>query len=184
MEFTGELKDISRDWKTNEFNITFSMNGQPNADEIDKLKDNKLSIKAVRYRRKRSLDANGLLWHCLGNIANALHTEKWDIYLQMLKRYGKYTYICVKPNVVDSVRAQWRESEVIGEVDINGTTAVQMLCYFGSSTYNTKEFSTLLEGVISEMKELGIEAPTSSDMKRALEEYERKFGNEERDSKE
>ena len=39
MEFTGELKDISRDWKTNEFNITFSMNGQPNADEIDNLKE-------------------------------------------------------------------------------------------------------------------------------------------------
>lgn len=178
MEWTGELKGIVRDWETNKFNITFSINESSVVNEIDMLKDSKLSIKAVKYRQKRSLDANGLLWHCLGEIASSLHADKWDIYLQMLKRYGKYTYICVKPNMVDSVKAQWRESEVIGEVNINGSEAVQMLCYFGSSTYNTKEFSVLLEGVISEMQEMGLVAPLSQDMKRALEEWERKTQNE------
>ena len=48
-----------------------------------------------------------------------------------------------------------------------------MLCYFGSSTYNTKEFSVLLEGVISEMKEARLETPTSEDMRRSLEQWER-----------
>ena len=62
-----------------------------------------------------------------------------------------------------------RECEVIGKVTVNGQEAVQMLCSFGSSTYNTKEFSHLLDGVISEMKEMGLETPLSSDMKRALE---------------
>jgi hypothetical protein len=178
MNFTGEVKGIARDWNTNKFNITFSINESSVVNEIDMLKDSKLSIKAVKYRQKRSLDANGLLWHCLGEIASSLNADKWDIYLQMLKRYGKYTYICVKPNMVDSVRSQWRESEVIGEVNINGSEAVQMLCYFGSSTYNTKEFSVLLEGVISEMQEMGLVAPLSQDMKRALEEWERKTQNE------
>lgn len=178
MEFTGEVKGIAPDWNTNQFNITFTINEETVINEVDKLKGSKLSIKAVKYRQKRSLDANGLLWHCLGEIALSLHADKWDIYLQMLKRYGKYTYICVKPNMVDSVRSQWRESEVIGEVNINGSEAVQMLCYFGSSTYNTKEFSVLLEGVISEMQEMGLATPLSQDMKRALEEWERKTQNE------
>lgn len=175
MEWTGELKGIVRDWNTNQFNITFSINESSVVNEVDKLKDCKLSIKAVKYRQKRSLDANALLWHCLGEIASSLQADKWDIYLQMLKRYGKYTYICVKPNMVDAVKAQWRESEVIGEVNINGSEAIQMLCYFGSSTYNTKDFSVLLEGVISEMKEMELETPLSEDMRRALEEWERKM---------
>ena len=175
MEWTGELKGIVRDWNTNQFNITFSVNENAVVNEVDKLKDCKLSIKAVKYRKKRSLDANALLWHCLGEIASSLQADKWDIYLQMLKRYGKYTYICVKPNMVDAVKAQWRESEVIGEVNINGSEAIQMLCYFGSSTYNTKEFSVLLEGVISEMKEMELETPLSEDMKRALEEWDKKM---------
>ena len=76
--------------------------------------------------------------------------------------------------MVDSVRSQWRETEVVGDVNINGSEAVQMLCYFGSSTYTTKEFSVLLDGVISEMQEMGLETPLSQDMKRALEEWERK----------
>ena len=179
MECTGRIKDISLDWKTNQINLSFSINEKNAISEIEKLRDDeKLSIKIVKYRKKRSLDANGLLWYCLGQIAASLQADKWDIYLQMLKRYGKYTYICVKPNMVDSVRSQWRETEVVGDVNINGSEAVQMLCYFGSSTYSTKEFSVLLDGVISEMQEMGLEAPLSQDMRRALEEWERKTQSE------
>lgn len=194
MDCTGRIKDISLDWKTNQLNVSLSINEKNAISEIEKLdewlkegdknnEDRKLSIKIVKYRKKRSLDANGLLWHCLGQIAASLQADKWDIYLQMLKRYGKYTYICVKPNMVDSVRSQWRETEVIGEVNINGSEAVQMLCYFGSSTYNTQEFSVLLDGVISEMQEMGLEAPLSQDMRKALEEWERKTQSEKHNSK-
>lgn len=174
MEFTGKLMNVSRDWQTGQFNITFTVNEPSAINEIDSIQScEKLSIRAVKYRQKRSLDANGLLWLCLGRIAEALRTDKWEVYLMMLKRYGKYTYICVKPSVVDAMKAQWRESEVIGNVNINGQEAVQMLCYFGSSTYNTKEFSVLLDGVISEMHEMGLEIPASEDMRRALEQWER-----------
>ncbi len=176
MEWTGKVLSVGTDWLTGQMNITLSINERSALQEIDSIKDcEKLSIKAVKYREKRSLDANALLWVCLGRIAEAMTppADKWDIYLQMLKRYGKYTYICVKEHVVEAVKAQWRECEVIGEVDINGQKAVQMLCYFGSSTYNTKEFSVLLDGVISEMKEMGIQAPASEEMRRALELWEK-----------
>ena len=174
MNFTGTLKDVSMDWKTGKYSITFICNEASAVHELESIQNcEKLSIKAVKYRKHRSLDANRMLWACLGEIAASLRADKWDIYLQMLKRYGKYTYVCVKPSVVDAMKAQWRESEVIGEVDINGQKAVQMLCYFGSSTYNTKEFSVLLDGVVSEMKEMGLETPMSQDMKRALEAWEK-----------
>ena len=176
MEFTGLLVDIAKDWQTDRFRITFTVNEHSAMSAVDEIKDcPKLSIRAVKYRAKRSLDANALLWVCLGKIADAMETptDKWEIYLRMLKRYGKYTHICVKPNVVDAVKAQWRETEVIGEVNINGQKAVQMLCYFGSSTYDTKEFSKLLDGVISEMQEMKLETPVPADIRRALEQWEK-----------
>ena len=173
MEFTGNLKGIQTDWASGETIISFTVNEKAELCEVDKLKEKKLSIKAVQYRDKRSSDANGLLWHCIGEIASVLRADKWEIYLQMLKRYGKYTYICVKPAAVESVKAQWRECEEIGKIDINGTEAVQMLCYFGSSTYDTKEFSVLLDGVISEMREIGLQPPASEEMKRALEQWQK-----------
>lgn len=124
------------------------------------------------HREKRSLNANALLWKCLGDIAGALHSDKWTVYLQMLKRYGTYTYICVKPKAVEAVKKQWRESEEIGTINIDGEEAVQMLCYFGSSTMNSKEFSILLDGVISEMKEMGLDTPADRELERAIKQME------------
>lgn len=177
MRFTGEIQSVTKDWNTDKFIVSFLMNESLPVDEVNSLMDTKLSIEAKKWRQKRSLDANALLWHCIGEIASVLRTDKWAVYLEMLKRYGKYTYICVKPNMVEAMKLQWRECEEIGEIDINGTKAIQMLCYFGSSTLNTKEFSVLLDGVISEMKEMGLETPTSQDMKRALEEMEKRHEN-------
>lgn len=174
MDFTGALQNVARDWKTGNYTITFSVEDPSSLNEVDKIQDcERLSIKAVKYRKKRSLDANAMLWACLGEIAADQRTDKWDVYLRMLRRYGKYTHICVKPNVVDAVKRQWRETEEIGEIEINGQKAVQLLCYFGSSTYDTKEFSILLDGVVSEMKEMGLQPPPSEEMRRALELWEK-----------
>ena len=173
MNVTGTLKDISKDWKTDNYIVSFSVNEEITQAMAEEITDCTLSINAVKYRKNRSLDANKLLWACIGEIASELKADKWNVYLMMLKRYGKFTYVCVKPAVVDAMKAQWRECEVIGDVDINGQRAVQLLCYFGSSTYNTKEFSVLLDGVASEMKDMGLQPPMSQDMKRALENWEK-----------
>lgn len=173
-EWTGIFDSISQDWKTGKTMVTFTVNEPSAIESILSLETcENLNLKAVKYRQKRSMDANALMWACLGQIASALNADKWDIYLKMLKRYGKYTYICVKPSVVEAVKAQWRECEEVGEVDINGQKAIQMLCYFGSSTYDTKEFTVLLDGIINEMKDMGLETPTSEDMRRSIEQWEK-----------
>ena len=173
MNTTGNIIALSKDWVTNKLLINLQVDDCPTEELQTLAQCEKLSIEIKKYRKKRSLDANGMLWACLGEIANVLRADKWDIYLQMLKRYGKYTYICVKPAVVEAVKAQWRECEVLGEMEVNGQKAVQMLCYFGSSTYDTKEFSMLLDGVISEMREIGLQPPPTEEMKRALEQWQK-----------
>lgn len=171
MEFIGKIKDISKDYITGKINITFSTN-QNILPEYEKLKDkDRLRIKAVQYRQKRSLNANAYLWVLLGKMADVLRADKWDIYLKMLKRYGKYTYIVVKPNVVDAVKKQWREVEELGPINLNGQDGVQLLCYFGSSTYDAQEMAVLIDGVVSECKDLGIETLTPDEIKRMKEQW-------------
>jgi hypothetical protein len=173
MEFTGVIKGISNDYITGELNITFSVNEKSTImPEYEKLKDcEKLRIEAKKYRNRRSLDANAYLWVMLQKLAEALHSGKWSIYLQMLKRYGQFTYIVVKPGAVEAVKKQWRECEEIGEIDVNGTKAVQMLCYYGSSTYDTKQMSVLIDGVVSECQELGIETLPPDELQRMKERW-------------
>ena len=169
MESKATLHGISRDFKTNKPIISFIVDSLfPEADMTGELR---LTVR--RWRERRSLDANKLFWHCVGEIAKDRRADKWEIYLFLLRRYGKYTYICVKPHVVEAVKKQWREVEEIGEIEINGEKAVQLLCYFGSSTYDTAEVSALLDGTMSEMREMGLTPPADEDIVRSLKEWEK-----------
>ena len=131
----------------------------------------KLSIKAVKHRNKRSLDANAYCWVILQKIAEVLHQDKWNVYLEMLGKYGVFTHIIVKPNVVDKVKEEWRTVKELGEVSVNGMTGIQLQCYFGSSTYNTKEMSVLIDGIVYEAKELGIETLPPDELERMKIEW-------------
>ena len=172
MEFTGKLQNVSRDWQTGQWNITFTMNEASAINEVNNIQScEKLSIKAVKHRNKRSLDANAYCWVILQKIAEVLHQDKWNIYLEMLGKYGVFTHIIVKPNVVDKVKEEWRTVKELGEVSVNGMTGIQLQCYFGSSTYNTKEMSVLIDGIVYEAKELGIETLPPDELERMKIEW-------------
>lgn len=150
-----------------------------NITEIAKLKEvvangKELTVDIKQFRKKRSLDANGMLWAILNQMAEILKTSKDEVYLEMLNRYGVFTHVIVKADVVEKVKREWKTVRELGEVTVNGKTGIQLQCYFGSSTYDSKEFSVLLEGVISEAKELGIDTITEGEKKRLLNDWGKK----------
>lgn len=171
MTYQGKLESVSKSLTGNGYLVTFRLDGYPQG-----LDGKLLDVDVKEYKPHRSKDANALLWACLNDIAKVVNADTWSIYLSMLKRYGKSTFIVVKPEAVEAVRKQWRESEILGDYEVNGQKGVQMLCYYGSSTYDASEMHRLLEGVISEMDELKIPRPTSAQMKRTIEEMEKRNG--------
>ena len=172
MEWTGELIGVSRDWQTEQFNITFTINEPSAINEIDNIKNcEKLSIKAVKFRQKRSLDSNAYAWILMQRIAEVINSDKWSVYLEMLGKYGVFTHIIVKPSVVDKVKDEWRTVKELGEVNVNGRTGIQLQCYFGSSTYDTKEMATFIDGIVQEAKELDIETLPPYELERMKAEW-------------
>jgi len=144
--------------------------------EIVELKDvisrgKELSVDIKQYRKQRSLDANALLWKMCTEIANVIRSTKDEVYLQMLERYGVFTHIIVKPEAVDRVVQEWRTARVLGEVTVNNKTGIQVMCYYGSHLYDTKEFSVLLDGIISEAKDMGIDVISESEKQSLLNEW-------------
>jgi len=116
-----------------------------------------LTVKIEPYRQRRSLNANAYMWVLLSKMAEVLKTDKDSLYIEVLDRYGVFTHIIVKPEVVERVKNEWRTVRELGEVTINGKPGIQLQCYFGSSTYNTKEMANLIDGIVSECKDLDIE---------------------------
>lgn len=167
MKIKAKIKGVARDYISGRVQITFDMI-EGNAGEVNNYVDKDLTVEIKQHRKTRSINANALLWECLGRCADTLGGDKWDYYLRALSKYGQYTMIEMPADAVDRFRQIYRECEIVG--DHNGKK--QVLCYYGSSTYNTKEFAHLLDGVIEDMKQAGIETPTSAEMQAALNNWE------------
>ncbi len=132
-----------------------------------------VTVEVKIKRNKRSLDANAFLWQVLADMAEKLHTSKEELYRIMLERYGVFTHYVVKPSAVDRVKSTFEVVRVIGDVTVNGQTGIQLQVYYGSSTYNAKEFSVLLDGVLSEAAEMGLEYISESDKALLLDNWGR-----------
>lgn len=104
MEFTGKVKDISMELADpGQAQITFTINEKSALASVDSIKNcEKLTVKAKKYRQKRSLDSNAYAWVLMQKIAEATGSDKWSIYLICLKRFSKaFTHVIVKPEAVD-----------------------------------------------------------------------------------
>ncbi len=131
---------------------------------IQTLPDKLYDIEIKQHREKRSLDANAYMWVLCDKIAQALHTDKDSVYLDMLQRYGVFTHIIAKPQAVERFKAEYRTVKELGEVTVNGTTGIQLQCYFGSSTYDTKEMARLIDGIVNECHDLEIDTKSPDEI--------------------
>lgn len=178
MECTGKVTNISRDWKTNKLNITFSLNENVEG-EMDKIKDcEKLSIKAVKFRKKRSLDANRYMWALCQKIAEALSVPTFEVYQRAIMDKGVSEPLKLSRKALNTLlvhqedeKALFRafrefDSEMIDDVEY-----VKGLAYFGSSTYDTKEMSILVDAVVQQARELNIETETPEEIERMKREW-------------
>lgn len=171
MECVGKFKSIAKDWMSGKWEITFETNENITG-SIDKIKDKLIRLTAKQYREKRSLDSNAYAWVLMQKIAEAIQSDKWSVYLMMLERYSRaFTHIIVKPDIVDRVKAEWRTVRELGEITVNGMTGIQLQCYFGSSTFDTKEMSVFIDGLVDECRQLGIETLPPEEIERMKREW-------------
>ena len=171
MECTGNLKSVSKNWISRKWEVTFEINEDITA-SIDKIRDKMLNLTAKIHREKRSLDANAYAWVLMQKIAEAIHTDKWSVYLMMLERYSPvFTHIIVRPEAVERVMGEWRTVKVLGPIQVNGSSGIQLQCYFGSSTFDSKEMASFIDGIVSECKEMGIETLPPDEIERMRREW-------------
>ncbi len=118
--------------------------------------------------KKRSLNANGYLWILCQKIAEKLFSTKEEIYKNFIREVGIFIDVFVKKSEVESFKKSWKKNklgwfcEEVGHQK-NGTV---LRCYQGSSSYDQKEMSVLLNEVVFQAKELGIETATPDELKR------------------
>ena len=134
-------------------------------------KDTLYDVKIVKHREKRSNNANSYLWELCTQIGNIMNLSKNEVYLQMLKDYGQSMLIPVKKGNKPNGFIKYYEFECSSQ--LNGKEADWYKIYKGSSEYNTKEMSILLEGAVQEAKNLGIKTKEDYEIEKLIEEWDK-----------
>ena len=121
-----------------------------------------LTIK--KYRQKRSLNANAYAWVLLNEMANVLRSSKEEVYVQMLKRYGQVAVVSVLEEATEVFVRAIQYYEIFGSGELKGKNYNHIKVYTGSSTFDTRQMSIFLDGIISECKLLDIPTDTPDEI--------------------
>ena len=119
------------------------------------------------HKEKRSLNANAYAWSLIGKIADALRISKDECYLIMLKRYGQSEMVSVISSV--DVSGYFKYYEAVASTKLQGKDFTHYKIYKGSSEYDTKEMAILIDGIVSEAQECGIDTLPPDEVKRLKE---------------
>jgi PIN domain nuclease of toxin-antitoxin system len=136
-------------------------------------------------RERRSNDANSLAWVLCHEIAKKLSTgklrlSKEDVYRKAIMDCGHCTILPIKEAAVESFKRIWQGhgigwvTEDLGESKLKGY--VNIAAYHGSSTYDTKEMTRLIDGLLQECESLGIQTKPSAEIESLLREWGEKNG--------
>lgn len=130
----------------------------------------------VPHREKRSNNANSLLWSMVGKIADAVGLSPVEVYRRAVKEVGVYEDEIMEPQKADE-KAAWWSSIGLGWfadiVDWEDDMCVLRL-WRGSSTYDTKQMSRLLDNVLQDADALEIPTPESERIRTLLEAWDEK----------
>lgn len=125
------------------------------------------------HKQRRSLNANAYFHVLCQKIAEATHQTITAVKNQLLADYGQIDTDMGTVILRDEI--DWRHIQVI---HLLPTSATRMLddgklyrvyrVIRGSHTYDTKEMSRLIEGTVTEAKELDIDTLTPDELKRMM----------------
>ena len=143
-------------------------------DSLDGKKEYCLTIK--EYRKRRSLNANAYAWTLIDKLAEKTGVAKTDIYRSYIKEIGgNNDIVCVQDRALDDLKNGWEHNGIGWLTEtmpskIKGCT--NLVLYYGSSTYDTKQMSRLIDMIIQDCKENDIETLTPAELDRLYNEWE------------
>ena len=170
MLVTGKIIGANVDFKTGKPTLTFQVN-EVNAFKtlVNELNDKeKLSIDVRQYREKRSLDANAYFWVLAGKVAEKMNIAPEEVYRDCVRGIGgNNEVVCVRKEAVEKLCDGWQKNG-IGWITENFPSKIEgcinVILYYGSSTYDTRQMSLLISRVIDKCEQLGIETKTPAEL--------------------
>lgn len=143
---------------------------------IEQTKDKEFELK--EYTEKRSLNANAYCWVLCDKIAKELSKEgtvttKEIVYKDAITQIGSFEPMIIEEKAVENFERIWSRQGlgfIVQEVS-RKDKCIRVNCYYGSSTYNTKEMSLLINLLVELAESLNIETKSGNEINSLLEKW-------------
>lgn len=121
---------------------------------------NEGNYEIVKEKKRRSLDANAYYWRLLGDLAAAVEIPAMDIYKDHVKDVGSYAVTIMPTEAVENYEKLWTSNHYGRFIEtracrFSGFTTV--LSYYGSSDYDVKQMSRLIDICVQDCKNSDVE---------------------------
>lgn len=144
---------------------------------VRKHKDKLYNLVVKEHQKKRSLDANAMAWKLLGELSAVMRVPSEEIYRDYIRDVGgNYEIVPVKEDHIKDWDRIWcaghygRSTVDMGECrTIPGYHNIKS--YIGSSDYDVSQMSRLLELIIQDCKQVGIETLSERERSLLLDEW-------------
>lgn len=121
-------------------------------------------------KKVRSLNANGYMWILCDQIAEVIKSTKEEVYRQAVMNVGVFAPICVKDVAFPHTKRVW-EARGVGYIlqDV-ARRSNWVLCnaYIGSSNYTSKEMARLINELVQEAENVGIDTISSKEREKLI----------------
>lgn len=155
------------------------------AEEFDELKDADVDIEIDRHREKRSKNANNYCWVLCTKLAekmsnNGVLVTKEEVYRDHIKEVGIYKdFNDLDPDAAKTLRTAWGMlgvGWVTEQVDFEQDgEKVVVRCYYGSSRYNRKQMTRLIDSLTQDCRALGITTLADEEIEELLRQWELQY---------
>lgn len=175
----GTINDISIDFNTGKPKISLLLDTNE-LSIVEELKnENKLNVELKKWYKKRSLDANSYCWVICDLIAKKLTTNnavitKEDIYKDAISNIGTFQAMIIEEKAFEDFKRIWGKQGLgfLVRAVSRKDKCVKVQAYYGSSTYNTKEMSLLIELLVQQAKELNLETKPQAEIDSLLKQWD------------
>ena len=155
-----KAKIVRYDYSSNSALISFDGDF---SEMFDKYNGKDINVDIKVWKPKRSGAANRYMWVLVDRIAHTLHLTKNEVYREAIKEIGGVSEVLrMLDGAVDKFESVWEKQGIGWQVEKvpigDGTTNV--IAYYGSSTFDRDQMTQLIENLIFEAENLGIDTDT------------------------
>lgn len=128
-------------------------------------------VLTLKKKKNKSLTANAYMWQLAKKIAIKVGITEDDVYRKAVREVGAYIEMVVRSEEAETASKLWEKNGIgwFAEPYHHGQGTTVLRFYQGSSVYDGEQMRRLIDYIVDEAKEQGIDTMTTTEKERLIQ---------------